>query len=79
MKPIQIAGENRFMSIKEIAAMLSCSVSTVRRMVSRRNISYLRVGRLRRYHFAQIVEKSFRTDADYCDLTLSGASVARFN
>jgi len=79
MKPIQIAGENRFMSIKEIAAMLSCSVSTVRRMVSRRNISYLRVGRLRRYHFSQIVEESFRTDSEYCDLTLSGASVARFN
>jgi excisionase family DNA binding protein len=79
MKTIRIEGNTRFMSIKEIAAMLGCSVATVRRMIKRRNITYLRVGRLRRYHFAQIVEQSFRVNSELGERTLSGQLVDRFH
>ncbi len=63
MKPMTIPGDKRFMSVREIALTLSVSQSTIRRFVKRRQIPHLRVGRLRRYHFATIVEKSFRVDS----------------
>ncbi|MDP1559965.1 MAG: excisionase family DNA-binding protein [Pirellulaceae bacterium] len=63
MKPINIPGDKRFMSVREVALTLSVSQSTIRRFVKRCQIPYLRVGRLRRYHFAKIVEKSFRVDS----------------
>jgi excisionase family DNA binding protein len=79
MQTIQINTQERFMSINEIAAILSVSVSTVRRMVHRRNITYLRVGRLRRYNFGQIVADAIRFDTHECDRKLNGQGAARFN
>lgn len=78
-KAFKISEEARFMSVKEIAMKMNCSEATLRRLIKRHGIAYLRIGRLRRYNVAHVVTACLRFDSGASDVNVEQEATGRFN